>query len=125
MAKNRIEIKSKGRVYTPDYIVNNILDMAHYVGDDIIERHVIDNSCGDGAFLCSIISRYCETALENGISTKTLKKHLEKYIHGIEIEPIEYRKCLENVNSIIRRYGITTDIEWDILCDDTLKVDKK
>ena len=124
MAKNRIEIKSKGRVYTPDYIVNNILDMAHYVGDDIIERHVIDNSCGDGAFLCSIISRYCETALENGISTKTLKKHLEKYIHGIEIEPIEYRKCLENVNSIIRRYGITTDIEWDILCDDTLKVDK-
>lgn len=85
MSENKIAKKSKGRVYTPDYIVNNILDMAHYVGDNIIEKHVIDNSCGDGAFLCSIISRYCETALEKGISTKSLKEHLEKYIHGIEI----------------------------------------
>ena len=30
--KNQIEKKSKGRVYTPDYIVKNILDMAHYRG---------------------------------------------------------------------------------------------
>ncbi len=124
MSENKIAKKSKGRVYTPDYIVNNILDMAHYVGDNIIEKHVIDNSCGDGAFLCSIISRYCETALEKGISMKSLKEHLKKYIHGIEIEPIEHRKCLENLNSIIKQYGITTEIEWDILCADTLKVDK-
>jgi adenine-specific DNA-methyltransferase len=124
MPENKIAKKSKGRVYTPEYIVNNILDMAHYIGDNIIEKHVIDNSCGDGAFLCLIISRYCKTALEKGISKKSLKEHLEKYIHGIEIEPIEHRKCLENLNSIIKQYGITTEIKWDILCADTLKVDK-
>lgn len=116
--------KSKGRVYTPDYIVNNILDMAHYVDENIIEKHVIDNSCGDGAFLCTIVSRYCDIALKKGMSPDCLKTHLEQYIHGIEIEPAEHKKCLENVSKIAAEYGITTDISWDIICANTLFEDK-
>lgn len=116
--------KSKGRVYTPDYIVNNILDMAHYVDENIIEKHVIDNSCGDGAFLCTIVSRYCDIALKKGMSPDCLKTHLEQYIHGIEIEPAEHKKCLENVSKIAAEYGITTDISWDIICANTLTEDK-
>ena len=48
--------KHKGRVYTPEYIVKIILDMSHYT-DNVLEKHVIDNSCGDGAFLCEIVNR--------------------------------------------------------------------
>lgn len=114
--------KLKGRVYTPDYIVNSILDMANYIGDNIIEKHVIDNSCGDGAFLCKIVSRYCETALKNGISNKTLKNHLEKYIHGIEIDKEECEKCLKNLDSTAKNYGLKCS--WDIICDDALTVKK-
>ena len=64
MPDNKNANKSKGRVYTPDYIVGNILDMAHYIDANIFEKHVIDNSCGDGAFLCEIVNRYCKFALE-------------------------------------------------------------
>ena len=124
MAENISEKKSKGRVYTPKYIVNNILDMAHYIGDNILEKHVIDNSCGDGAFLCEIIERYCSFATKKGLTPDILKKHLEEYIHGIEIEPNEYKKCLGNINQIVERYGITTNISWDIICADTLTVVK-
>lgn len=122
--KKKNEKKLNGRVYTPDYIVKNILDMAHYNGVKILNKHVIDNSCGDGAFLCEIVDRYCRIAISNGVAYKDLICQLKTYIHGIEIEPIVHKKCLENLNSIIKRYGFTTEIEWDILCSDTLTVDR-
>ena len=125
MAENtKTAKKSKGRVYTPDYIVKNILDMAHYNGATILNKHVIDNSCGDGAFLCEIVDRYCNIAFSNNVAFEDLVKQLETYIHGIEIEPIEHKKCLENLNSIIKRYGLNTEIEWDIICANTLTIDK-
>ena len=48
------KIKEQGKVYTPDYIVKNILNLAGYKGNNILQKHVIDNSCGDGAFLKEI-----------------------------------------------------------------------
>lgn len=124
MPNSNFTKKTKGRVYTPSYIVKNILDLSHYIGNNIFEKHVIDNSCGDGAFLCEIIERYCDFALKQKIDTALLKKHLEHYIHGIEIDPIEHKKCIENVNNIVRKYGITTNVSWDIICADTLSVNK-
>lgn len=116
--------KSKGRVYTPEYIVKAILDMAHYNGENILRKHVIDNSCGDGAFLCETVSRYCEVALKNNVSPKELTFHLETYIHGIEIDFTEHKKCLENLNSLIKKYGIEKNPDWDIICADALTTDK-
>ena len=116
--------KTKGRVYTPDYIVKNILDMAQYNGAYILKKHIIDNSCGDGAFLCEIVNRYCKNAIEQGVSTNELKTELETYVHGIEIEPIEHKKCLDNLNELAKKYNISATINWDILCSDALLVDK-
>lgn len=116
--------KTKGRVYTPDYIVKNILDMANYKGNSILKKHVIDNSCGDGAFLIEIVKRYCEIALKNNISIADLIMQLETYIHGIEIDFMEYSKCLNKLNSFVVKYGINSPIVWDIICSDTMKVDK-
>ena len=125
MAENaKTAKKSKGRVYTPDYIVKNILDMSHYNGVAILNKHVIDNSCGDGAFLCEIVDRYCSIAVNNSTNLEDLISQLETYIHGVEIEPIEHKKCLENVNAVAKKYGIMTDVSWDIICADTLTVDK-
>ena len=62
MIDNQSAKKSKGRVYTPEYIVKNILDMAHYIGKNMFKKHVIDNSCGDGAFLCEIVCGYGDFA---------------------------------------------------------------
>lgn len=50
-AKELTASKSNGRIYTPDYIVDNILDLSGYTQDNVIRKHVIDNSCGDGATL--------------------------------------------------------------------------
>lgn len=117
------EKKTKGRVYTPHFIVKNILDLSNYYGNNILNKHVIDNSCGDGAFLTEIVDRYCSTALSFGFSLIQLKSQLEEFIHGIEIDPEEHRKCLSNLSASCSKYGVT-DVAWDVICADTLKTDK-
>lgn len=120
MLEKKSSRKSKGRVYTPHYIVTSILDMTLYKEENLFEKHVIDNSCGDGAFLCEIVKRYCAFSIKRGLSINCLQNHLEEYIHGIEIDPIEHKKCLKNINRIAKEYGIKNKIRWDIICADAL-----
>lgn len=113
------ESKTYGRVYTPKFLVDIILNHTGYISyDNIVGKHIIDNSCGDGAFLVEIANRYCEVF--NG-TLDELAEHLQTYIHGIEINKDEREKCIANLNKVASRYGITS-VNWDILCADTLSV---
>lgn len=113
--------KSNGRFYTPNYIVKNILDMSGYYDENILCKNVIDNSCGDGAFLTEIVNRYCEISSKKKISKDLIKQELETYIHGIELDANEHKKCIENINKITACYGIE-NVKWDIRCGDTLLI---
>lgn len=110
--------KQSGQVFTPAFLVNAILDTAGYNGENIVNKHIIDNSCGDGAFLCEIVRRYIANYTGND-----LRFHLEKLIHGIELDPKAYSQCLDNLNKIAIENGLK-DVRWDILNTDTLTVDK-
>ena len=71
------ESKTYGRVYTPKFLVDIILDHTEYTSyDNIVGKHIIDNSCGDGAFLTEIVSRYCKVF--DG-TVEELAKHLQTY----------------------------------------------
>lgn len=39
--------KRFGQIFTPQYLVEDILDFAGYSGAVILQRHTIDNSCGN------------------------------------------------------------------------------
>ncbi|MCL2350113.1 MAG: SAM-dependent methyltransferase [Defluviitaleaceae bacterium] len=109
--------KTKGRVYTPNYIVNNILDLCGYEGEGILDKHVIDNSCGDGAFLVEVVRRFCAAA--NG----DIAAQLAEFVHGIEIDAQEHAKCIENVTKAAAEFGVD-NVKWDIICADALDVGK-
>jgi adenine-specific DNA-methyltransferase len=115
--------KAHGRVYTPLFIVRNILDLSGYTGSGVLRRHIIDNSCGDGAFLTEVVSRYCEVAVKSGMTADCLASELQTYIHGIEIDAEECEKCRANVSKIAAKYGVD-NVTWDIICDDALAVRK-
>ena len=121
--KNISVQKENGRFYTPTYMVKNILDMSGYYGNKILKKHAIDNSCGDGAFLSEMVRRYCEESKNAGIASDEIKKHLEIYIHGIEIETTEQKKCIDKLNGVVSDFGIDK-VEWDIICGDALSIDK-
>jgi len=49
--------KTLGQVFTPDWIVNEILNSLNYQKDNILNKKIIDPACGDGAFLKIIVKR--------------------------------------------------------------------
>ena len=116
--KDMADKKQSGQVFTPPFLVNEILDTAGYCGANIVGKHVIDNSCGDGAFLCEVVRRY----MANYKGTD-LKINLETYIHGVELDTEAYLHCLENLNIIAAKHGLG-NIKWDIQNTDTLTVEK-
>lgn len=112
-------VKKTGQVFTPDYLVCQMLDYVGYVGDQILEKHIVDNSCGNGAFLQEIVRRYIFAAKEQEFDMLTLKRHLETYIHGIDIDGDICRECVSNLSSVASEYGIAS-VKWDIRNNDAL-----
>lgn len=110
------------KIFTPAWMVNLMLDKVGYKGKNILNKHIIDNSCGDGAFLKEIVRRYCKAYKEYGTthSNAELIYQLSTYIHGIEIDKELYRQSINNLNNLIHDYGIEENLVWDINCADAL-----
>lgn len=115
--------KSLGQIFTPNYLVCDILDVAGYVSDEaILKRHIIDNSCGDGAFLVEIVRRYCQAAARASMSSEATRKDLETFVHGIELDAEAYRACLENLDCVANAFALP-QVHWDVRHANTLDVD--
>src|SRR4051794_40484540 len=110
---NVYNLKNLGQVSTPKTIVEFMLDAVGYKEKTIINKHILDNSCGDGAFLKSIIKRYIKSAQEKKLTNKEIKTGLETYIHGIEINKIAYKKCVKGLKQIFKA-------NYDIKLNDAL-----
>lgn len=118
-----MKVKDFGQVFTPINIVRDVLDAAGYKGENILKKHIIDNSCGDGAFLIEIIDRYIKSYKKKNKTIDGIEKEIEKYIHGIEIDSEIHQVCIENLNRLTENNNLKK-IKFDILCEDTLKADK-
>lgn len=56
-----------GVVYTREWVVDLVLDLAEYTADrDLCDGLVVEPSCGHGAFLRRIVERLCESAARAG-----------------------------------------------------------
>lgn len=112
--------KHKGQVFTPDYLVKNILDLCGYTETSaIIDKHIIDNSCGDGAFLVEVAQRFIGAYRLAGYSDDAIKQALETYVHGIELDTDAYTKCIENLTTLSETFNLT-GVKWNITNTDAL-----
>jgi type I restriction-modification system DNA methylase subunit len=77
-------IKNNGEVFTPTYMVNDILDK---LPPEIFRENktFLDNSCGNGQFLFNILQR----KMENGFTHKEALLQ----IFGVELCPKNTREC--------------------------------
>lgn len=119
--RERALVKNDGQVFTPEYIVADMLDFCGYHGQGILNKHVIDNSCGDGAFLRSILRRYIEAAREAPFTDIEIKHQIEKYIHGIDTDSAACDACIRKLSDIAAEYGLPA-IAWDIHNESSLSV---
>jgi adenine-specific DNA-methyltransferase len=115
-------VKHSGQVFTPQFIVEDMLTLCGYSSPNaILKKHVMENSCGEGAFLCPIVKRYCQAYMESHSDKEELARELQTYIHGIEIDPFARDHCLCNLNEIVNVYGIQ-NLHWDIIQADALTI---
>ena len=108
------------QIFTPLRIVQEILDNLSYYGNNIRKKHIVDNSCGKGVFLCEIVRRYINVCLEDGLSKKETVIELETYIHGIEIDTALCTETIKNLNRVVSEYSIDIKVHWDIVNCDTM-----
>ena len=123
LSEEFIKIKHRGIIYTPDYLVNIILDKGHYVCGSISKKHVIDNSCGDGQFMIHVVDRYCEDFLNKSNNLSELKCELEEFIHAINIDADEVEICKQRCSKVASLYGVR-NVKWDFICANSLIIDK-
>ncbi len=115
--------KRLGQIFTPSYLVADILDFAGYSGAAILQRHAIDNSCGDGAFLVEMARRYCAAFFSaHGEGEKeTLARQLATFIHGVEKDAASHAACMERMRQLECDLNLPP-VAWDIRCADALAV---
>lgn len=117
-----MKVKTLGQIFTPSYLVQDILNLVDYKDSvAILKKHIIDNSCGDGAFLVEVVERYCRAYKEAHPRGKQLRKELETYVHGIEIDEFAFQSCLSNLDGVARSYGLE-NVKWDVRNANTLDV---
>ncbi len=104
------EYKGLCQVFTPQ---NNAIEMLDWCGynSDILQKKVIENSCGNGHILLEIVKRYIEFGLSHNKNLTTIKKELEENIYGIEFDYEKYQECINNLNSLCDKYNIK-NIQW-------------
>lgn len=113
------------QVFTPHNIVELMLNHIGYIpSNNILDKYIIDNSCGNGAFLCEIADRYIKAGIVNGLSKKNIIRGLEGYIYGIEIVSSLCNETIKNLNKIAAKYSLQ-DIHWNIINTDVIDVVKK
>lgn len=98
--------KLNGIVYTPEFIVNKILDNIGYNSNAILGKTILDPACGDGRFLEIVVRRIIEYSPQN-----ELEKNLP-FIYGWDIDKQVVGECKENLNKLIVNFDF--QIDWNV-----------
>jgi len=112
--------KRLGQVYTPKWIVKQILNEVNYNGKKILHQKIIEPSCGDGSFLTEIVRIIIEESQKEKLNKFDIVNILENNVYGIEIDEEAYNKCIIKLNNIVKNKLSIEKINWKIYNDNTL-----
>ena len=112
-------MNKKCQVFTPENYVRELLDSIGYT-EHLYGKKILENSCGDGNILVAVVQRYIDDCVASGLSRTRIKNGLARDVYGVEIDPEQYQKCIDNLNEVLRRNNIDR-VEWKIFNEDYLR----
>lgn len=111
--------KTLGQVFTPAWIVTEILDRIGYNSTDVIDKYIFEPACGDGAFLVEIVERYISICISLHISENEIIDRLERYVFAVEIDKTQHQEAIEKLNKIVSsKLKTKTQLRWNIYNQD-------
>ena len=113
--------KELGQVFTPEHIVNLVLDNACYFSGNILNKKIIEPSFGNGAFLKCILERLICECRDNFMDEEEIIHQIEQNIYGIEKD----EKCFEYtqnlLSSTLKENGIELTPKFNLYHQDALE----
>ncbi len=91
--------RALGEFYTPDTLVDEVLDSVGYRGNEVLESLLLDPACGSGTFLVSAIDRFLGVAKSNNIGRDVSLRNIVDRIVGIDIHP--FAVAMAKVNYLL------------------------
>ncbi len=114
-----MSINTKCQVFTPEKYAKKLLDLVGYK-KDVINKKVLENSCGDGNILKEIVERIFKEAIHNDYEKKVVIKAIEENIWAYEVDENHILNCKKRLNDLAEKYGYK-EIKWNIYKEDFLK----
>ena len=108
--------KRHGVVYTPEHIVELILDnVLPESSDELATSVVCDPACGDGAFLTAVARRIL-SSLNRTVAMDALGR-----LTGYDIDDTAIAKCKENLNRELSAHYPGERVDWNVGPRDALQ----
>lgn len=86
--------QSLGEFYTPDWLVDFTLDKVN--DPSLLNKRVLDPTCGSGAFLLAVIRKKRQLAKENNFSAKETLKLICETVWGFDLNPLAVQTARVN-----------------------------
>ena len=105
-------VKERGEVFTPEFLVEEMLAKLPQEYFTSAHKTMLDNSCGNGNFLAKIL----ELRMKNGIT----QLHALKTIYGIELDSVNANECRARLSLGSKDVEIWTVLKHNIVCANAL-----
>jgi type I restriction-modification system DNA methylase subunit len=105
-------IKERGEVFTPEFLVEEMLSKLPADFFTSADKTMLDNSCGNGNFLAKIL----EYRMKNNIT----QLHALKTIYGIELDPVNANECRTRLSLGSKDVEIWKVLQHNIVCANAL-----
>lgn len=127
--KSKERVDKFGEVYTPEFIVKDMLDLVKDESYDLNTTY-LEPTCGNGNFLVEILDRKLQTLVKNNnLCFSTVVIAVSK-IYGVDILLDNIYESKQRLRDVISKYISLTDnelkvinkvLDRNILCGDMLK----
>ncbi|MDE7415816.1 MAG: N-6 DNA methylase [Lachnospiraceae bacterium] len=111
------------QVSTPTKYVRQMLDFIKYK-ENIFEKRILENSCGEGNILLEVVKRYIKDAYKQGINNRQIIEGLQHNIVAYEIDAKKIEICVKRLNELVEALGLQ-NVAWNIKNQDFLKDSKE
>lgn len=106
------------KIYTPKWLVNKMLGLANFNGEQIWGKTILEPSFGEGAFLIEIVTRIVDYGRISNKSDNDIYNMLSN-IYGVELEQESYDITIKCLNDFLALHNLKFNT-WNLYCDNTL-----